>query len=82
MDHHRWELIQALFQQAVELPESQRSTFLNAATRADQQLLTDVESLLKQDAGTGSLLDQTISLVAAPLLNPSSQLPSQEFGPY
>jgi serine/threonine-protein kinase len=82
MDPRRWERIQVLFQQAVELPEPQRSSFLETATAADQQLLIDIKSLLNSDKRPTSLLDQTIAQVAAPMFNPSSHLISQEFGPY
>ena len=79
MDLHRWERIQALFEEAVALAEPQRASFLKTACIADGQMLVDVESLLKQDAGAGSVLDQGIAQVGGfSTLLP----PGQEFGPY
>jgi serine/threonine-protein kinase len=82
MDPHRWERIQTLFQQAVELGAPQRASFLKTAASGDKQLLAAVESLLKQDERADSLFDQTIAQVAGPIVNSSSQSLSQEFGPY
>ena len=82
MDPHRWERIQALFEQAVDLAEPQRSNLLKTSTAGDEQLLADVENLLRQDACASPVLDRTLEEMAGSLVNASSRLPSQEFGPY
>ncbi len=62
----RWKQVQDLFHQARDLPEDERSAFLNAATSADEALATEVRSLLHADSGEGPL-DGLRERVVAPL---------------
>ena len=83
MDGKRWEQVQALFQQAAEQPASQRLSFLQAASDGDEQLISDVQALLEEDA-RDSLLDRPLTHVVVRVLetdSPPSAF-SQEFGPY
>ncbi len=82
MDPRRWEIVQSLFHQAVDLPESQQLSFLQTVTGEDQQLLADVEGLLNQDKHVGSLLNQGVDQVAGAMIDSSVDPRAQEFGPY
>jgi serine/threonine protein kinase len=53
---HRWKLIQDIFQAAVELPASKRSEYLDRACAGDEELRSEVASLLENDSdGTQTL---------------------------
>src|SRR5580700_12040677 len=87
MDSDRWQRIQRLFHEALDLPHSDRHTFLQSACVDDQDLAAEIMSMLEQDAGGSSLLDRNLAEVAHQtladrnLFTPGS-LSSQEFGPY
>jgi len=68
MDPARWERIQALFHDAVELPASQREAFLERAAGGDESLVADVQRLLDEDARASPLLDSDVARVAGELL--------------
>jgi serine/threonine protein kinase/Tfp pilus assembly protein PilF len=83
MDSARWEQIQTIFHQALELPESDRSSFLKTACGEDAQLAGEVDAMLRADSRDTSLLDQGLHHVAHHVLNsPTAAMPHQEFGPY
>ena len=63
----RWTLVQDLFLQALEVPEDERSAFLEAATSDDQALLIEVQSLLGAHRGEGPL-DVLHERVVSPLV--------------
>src|SRR5277367_6605757 len=84
MDSARWERIQTLFHEALDLPQQEQHPFLLTACRDDDKLLSDVEALLAEDAQSGSLLERDVAHIANDLLDqpvPPAQGP-QEFGPY
>jgi serine/threonine protein kinase/Tol biopolymer transport system component len=54
----RWKRVKALFQAAVERPTEERDAFLAAATRDDDALRREVESLLKSDTSGTSRFDR------------------------
>ena len=54
-DH--WQRVKALFQAAVERPETERDAFLASAAGGDDALRREVESLLASDAADGGFLD-------------------------
>ena len=83
MDNKGWERAQALFHEAVDLPKAEQESFLKAACGGDDALLTDLMSMLREDARATSLLDSDMALIAQSLLDPDSeQLPAAQFGPY
>ena len=50
MDTARWERVQALFHDALALPESDRQVFLDDASAGDADLVAEVKALLAEDA--------------------------------
>ena len=84
MDSKRWELIQTLFHGAADLPEAERSAFLQAACNGDESLSADVLALLEEDARSDSLLDHDLADVAQEVLGATAgpALPVQQIGPY
>jgi serine/threonine protein kinase/tetratricopeptide (TPR) repeat protein len=84
MDSARWERIQTLFHQALDLPAPEQHPFLKAACIDDAALLADVEALLAEDAQSGSLLERDVAHIAFEMLDHAdSPSPApQHFGPY
>ena len=84
MTPERWQRVDEIFQAAVELNLAQRETFLNASCGADQELRSEVESLLSCDEEGLSIIDEPAYQVAAGLLvSEKHQLTEgQQFGHY
>ncbi|MGD0986442.1 MAG: protein kinase [Candidatus Sulfotelmatobacter sp.] len=83
MDSERWEKIQTIFHQAVELPESERSSFLEAACGDDDSLAEEVKAMLRTDSQDSSLLDRGLHEVADRVFgSPTTAITQQEFGAY
>src|ERR1700682_2316246 len=84
MDSTRWQRVQSLFHEAVDLTEDERRGFLETQCRDDVALVSEVLILLQEDARGGSLLDRNVAQIAHQVLSdPSSASPPfQEFGPY
>src|SRR6202050_2036015 len=83
MDSARWQRVQTLFHQAVDVPEEEQRVFLE--TRCDDAALVgEVLILLQEDARGGSFLDRDIAQVAHEVLNDPSpfSIPSKAFGRY
>jgi serine/threonine-protein kinase len=79
----RWKQIEELFSAAIDLPAQERSNFLQSACGNDSELLNEVELLLKQDDGTGSMLKTIISRAADSLSQEKiSNLIQKQIGPY
>src|SRR2546426_2239899 len=84
MDAARWERIQTLFHEVVDLPSSARRAFLEAECREDIALMAEVLGLLEEDARGDSLLDRDVAHVAGQVLEqriPPALL-DQDSGPY
>ena len=58
MDRTRWEKVIELYHAASELEPAQRSAFLADACTGDDGLRSEVESLLRQDASEGDMLER------------------------
>src|SRR6058998_72383 len=84
MDAARWERIQALFHEVADLPEPAQRASLEAQCAEDPALITEVLSLLEEDARGDSLLDRDAAHVAAEVLDEGipPALLDQTFGPY
>jgi serine/threonine-protein kinase len=84
MNRERWERIQHLFHEVVDLPEPQQRPFLETACGADRDLVLEVESLLAEDARKESLLEGGVANVAHDLLEQSGSeaITGHQLGPY
>jgi len=54
----RWKKVEAIFEQALELPTAERATFLGKNCNRDDELRGEVESLLESHASAGSFIDE------------------------
>lgn len=75
MDSARWDRVQALFHEALGLPEERRATFLESACTGDPGLRTEVLALLEEDARAAPLLDHGIADVAGRVLGEPESAP-------
>ncbi|MFN8653837.1 MAG: serine/threonine-protein kinase [Gemmatimonadales bacterium] len=82
MTPERWELVQAIFLAAADLPAGERDRYLAAHTAGDAELLAEVRALLDADARDHPLLDTPAAELARRMLASPDQLPSTRFGPY
>jgi serine/threonine protein kinase/tetratricopeptide (TPR) repeat protein len=84
MDPDRWERVQALFHDAAALPAAEQRPFLERMSGDDVELVSEVLSLLAEDASGDSLLDRDVAHVAHAVLGsaPGAALPTENFGPY
>jgi len=80
MDAERWEIIQKLFEQAVDLEPSAREQFLSQECGSDSGLLKEVRSLINADDGQHSLLDNRASDLIE--MKPSADRIGRLVGPY
>lgn len=73
MDQQRWEMIREVFDAALELPSSERETFIRGASQEDAEAYSELKSLLHADEEAGDFLE-------SPLLAGSAfqQLPAPE----
>jgi tetratricopeptide (TPR) repeat protein len=65
MEIERWRTIERIFQSALELEESERTSFVQHACAGDEALQREVESLLANSGGTGIFLKAPALEVAA-----------------
>src|SRR5262245_45064561 len=68
MNLQRWQQIDELFQDAVELDPSQRAKFLDKACAGDLTLRSEVEAMLASDADEWEFVEKQAIQVAASLL--------------
>jgi serine/threonine-protein kinase len=80
VDSARWERVQELFHDAVDLPVGQRRSFLQQACGGDESLIDEVLSFIEEDA-RGSLLDRGLGHAAKRLLG-TDDAAVTEIGPY
>ncbi len=80
MDTKRWNKVQNLFEEALELEEAKRPAFLKQACAGDSTLFDEVMSLLEADMNANSLLDG-LALDAVDLAKEFNRV-GQQFGPY
>ncbi len=57
----RWQRIEEIFHDAIELPASQRAAFLSAACAGDDQLRREVDTLLAHDDSSGNLVEAAVN---------------------
>jgi serine/threonine-protein kinase len=84
MEATRWERVQTLFHEALELPPVERTAFLDGACTDDPSLATEVRELLAEDEAGDSVLDAGVASVAQHVLDggKARQLPLEHFGAY
>lgn len=74
MKPERWKRIEEVYHSAQDRPDAERDSFLQQACGGDQDLLREVESLLKHGATSHSLLDTpAVAIVAKALAVEESQ---------
>ncbi|HKI00708.1 MAG TPA: protein kinase [Thermoanaerobaculia bacterium] len=84
-DSEQWERVEALFDEALELPAGERRAFLDQACAGNPELRARVEALLAADEEAGGFLATPAHQAAAALLAEASSeepLVGQELGPY
>ena len=80
-DPERWRQVEALFDEALELPAEERRAFLEEACAGDPELRSEVEGLLAADEAAEGFLGRTLQERAAGLLqDPPAE--GRELGPY
>jgi serine/threonine protein kinase len=82
VDSQRWTRLQALFHEALDLPELERDAFLAQNSGEDPSLARDARALLDEDARQDSILDGGLRVVAANILERAGDVPTASFGPY
>jgi serine/threonine protein kinase/tetratricopeptide (TPR) repeat protein len=80
MDSSRWERVQALFHEAVDLPSAERRSFLHAACDGNDDLVAEVMALIEEDERGTSPLDRDVGHMAGRILNDATAI--EEIGPY
>ena len=80
-DSARWERVQSLFHQVLELPKPDRGPFLERACADAPELAREVLTLVEEDARANPLLDGDLAVLADELLDSSASVPSR-IGPY
>ncbi len=83
MTPERWKQIEEIFSRAIELPQPEREAYLQNICAGDAELLGEIESLLQEETGTGTLFATAISKAAGSLSEDESiQLEGKRIGPY
>jgi len=88
MDESRWQQIQQIFEQAVELPRNTQPSAVTALCDGDEALEREVLQMLEEDSRANPMLDSGLDETARAVLNFGSDfgsLPSlveQQIGPY
>src|SRR4051812_15723034 len=84
MDSARWDQIQTLFHQAVDLPATERLDFLASACNGDASLREEVLAMIEEDAHGSSILDGDVAELANQVLGNGvpPAIAKEAFGPY
>ena len=76
MEGERWRRLEKLYHAAVALDEPKRENFLDEACTGDEQLRSDIESLLACNSDTGSFMElPALELAARSLAHPRTTMP-------
>ena len=65
MDHSRFKQIDELFDAALDLPDSERESFIIAQSQGDEELKKEVLSLLKAQTDSDKFLEKSAMGIAA-----------------
>ena len=82
MDAARWDRLQALFHQAVDLSPAGRAAFLREACADDPALADEVLAAIAEDDQGDSLLDHGVERAAEQMIGAGALERLQEIGPY
>ncbi len=83
MDPRRWQLIQRVFNAALELPDGEaREAYVAEACGGDAELASEVGAMLEADARQDMFLDQGVERVAGSILRASVPPPDTRIGRY
>jgi eukaryotic-like serine/threonine-protein kinase len=83
MDNSRWQRIQTLFHEALQLPQEEQAAFLKNACNSDRDLLAEVLTMLHEDRRGTSLLDRGLPDMAQRIIGTTFEaIKLREFGPY
>jgi serine/threonine protein kinase len=77
----RWRRIEALFDEAADLPAAERATFLSAACGQDLAMRSEIESLLAADEKAADFLEQPV-VVSGSAPSPPASLVGRRIGHY
>ena len=80
MDAKRWNRLKTVFDEALDLPESERPAFIERVCGDDEELLNELKSLLEEEASVIRLLDG-VAIEATTLLKNVTQT-GQRIGSY
>ena len=90
-DRDRWKRIEAILDEALELPTEDREAYLESACDGDEQLLREVRALVDADEKSGGFLETSAQDFAATLFDEiraesavrsAAELEGQRLGPY
>jgi eukaryotic-like serine/threonine-protein kinase len=84
MDERRWQRIQEIFAETVDLPTEAQQLAVAEMCAGDEALLGDVKEMLTEDARANPLLDSSLDETARAVLDfgPLPSLIQREIGPY
>jgi eukaryotic-like serine/threonine-protein kinase len=84
MDSDRWQQVQELFHECVDLPQGERNAFLQIACADDDAMRSEILSMLEADGENHSILDGNLANIAQQVLaiTDSASLEGHELGPY
>jgi eukaryotic-like serine/threonine-protein kinase len=77
----RWRRIEALFDEAADLPAAERAAFLSAACGQDLAMRSEIESLLAADEKAADFLEQPV-VVSGSVPSPPASLVGRRIGHY
>lgn len=82
MDPERWERIQSIFHEVVDLDATDREARLVALCGDDLTLRHDVQAMIDGDARGAPIVDRTLGGVADDLVGARHPIPTHHFGAY
>lgn len=82
----RWKAVEELFHRTLEIPETERTAFLEAHSGGDTEMIREVRSLIDSDvaASTGSFAAAAVkkALVSFHKVETDASAPGRKIGPY
>ena len=82
-DDTRWQRIDSLFQQALELPEPGREAFLQSECHDDPAMLGELLAMLHADRAGDTFLEGGLPRIASHIIGNSDEaFPNRQIGPY